>query len=169
MLSLFRDWNSGAALGLLLPGPVASEAASSREVELLQCVSQRTLGCWRLHNWPGIPLGGKSVAVDQADEQLGSGLLLASYTAHYRAVTSLTFTNDSNILLSASIDASVHVYVVSRVVDEEDSGAVGKPYGTLSDHTLGIRAVAVGRTAGSSGGRCWTASDDGTVKVSSLS
>jgi WD40 repeat protein len=108
------------------------------------------------------------IAVNYADEQLGSGLLLASYTAHYRAVTSHTFTNDSNLLLSASLDASVHVYVVSRLVDEDDSGAVGKPYGTLSDHTLGIRAVAVGRTAGSSGGRCWTASDDGTVKVGLL-
>ena len=55
--------------------------------------------------------------------------------------------------------------MVSRLVDEDDTGAIGKPYGTLHDHTLGIRAVAVGKTAGSSGGRCWTASDDGTVKV----
>ncbi|RSH95363.1 Pre-rRNA-processing protein ipi3 [Saitozyma podzolica] len=122
--------------------------------EKLSCFSVSPNGHWAAG---GSPTG-----------QLASGLLLASYTAHYRAVTSLTFTADSNILLSASLDASVHVYVVSRVVDEEDSGVVGKPYGTLSDHTLGIRAVAVGRTAGSSGGRCWTASDDGTVKMWSL-
>jgi pre-rRNA-processing protein IPI3 len=69
------------------------------------------------------------------------------------------------MLLSASQDASVHVFLVSRLVDEDDAGALGKPYGTLKDHTLGIRNVAIGKTAGSHGGRCWTTSDDGTVKV----
>lgn len=98
--------------------------------------------------------------------QLASGLLHASFTAHYRAITSLTFTPDSQMLLSASQDASVHVFLVARLVDEDDSGSIGKPYGTLKDHTLGIRNVAVGKTSGSHGGRCWTTSDDGTVKVS---
>jgi len=69
------------------------------------------------------------------------------------------------MLLSASQDASVYVFLVSRLVDEDDAGALGKPYGTLKDHTLGIRNVAIGKTAGSHGGRCWTTSDDGTVKV----
>ena len=69
------------------------------------------------------------------------------------------------MLLSASQDASVHVFLVARLVDEDDSGSIGKPYGTLKDHTLGIRNVAVGKTSGSHGGRCWTTSDDGTVKV----
>jgi pre-rRNA-processing protein IPI3 len=104
--------------------------------------------------------------LSEAYKQISSGLLLASFTAHYRSVTSLTFTSDSRLLLSASLDASVHVFMVSRLVDEDDSGIIGKPYGTLGDHTLSIRAVAVGKTAGSSTGRSWTASDDGTVKVS---
>ncbi len=65
------------------------------------------------------------------------------------------------------MDSSVHCFLVSRLVNDNDPGAIGKPYGTLGDHTLGIRAVAVGKTAGSSGGRCWTASDDGMVKVKS--
>jgi pre-rRNA-processing protein IPI3 len=83
--------------------------------------------------------------------QLASGLLLSSFTAHYRALTALTFTEDSHLLLSASLDSSVHVFMVSHLFDDE----TGKPYGT----------VVVGKTAGSAGGRCWTASDDGTVKV----
>jgi pre-rRNA-processing protein IPI3 len=99
------------------------------------------------------------------NDQLSSGLLHASFTAHYRSISSLTFTADSRMLLSASQDASVHVFLVSRLVDEDDAGALGKPYGTLKDHTLGIRNVAIGKTAGSHGGRCWTTSDDGTVKV----
>lgn len=73
------------------------------------------------------------------------------------------------MLLSASADASVHVFLVSRLVDEDDTGAIGKPYGSLKDHTLGIRSVAVGKTSESHGGRCWTTSDDGTVKVDCLS
>ena len=43
-----------------------------------------------------------------------------------------------------------------------------RPYGTLNDHTLGITAVALGQTAGAGGGRCWTASEDGTIKLWSL-
>lgn len=77
----------------------------------------------------------------------------------------MTFSPDSRLILSASLDASVHVYLVSRLVDDDDPKTMGKPYGTLGDHTLGIRAVAVGHTTSSSGGRCWTASEDGTVKV----
>ena len=70
------------------------------------------------------------------------------------------------MLLTSSLDSSVHVYLVSRLVDPE--GDVQKPYGTLNDHTLGIRNVIVSRTSGSGGGRCWTASEDGTVKMWSL-
>ncbi|KAK4687330.1 pre-rRNA-processing protein IPI3, partial [Tremellales sp. Uapishka_1] len=124
--------------------------------EKLSCFSVSPNGCWAA--------GGSSTGQIYLWE-LASGLLLSSFTAHYRTVTSLTFTNDSHLLLSASLDASVHVFLVSRLVDEDDTG---RPYGTLGDHTLGIRAVAVGKTAGSSGGRCWTASDDGTVKIWSL-
>lgn len=73
------------------------------------------------------------------------------------------------MLLSASQDATVHVFLVARLVDEEDSAPVGKPYGTLKDHTLAVKNLTVGRTSGSHGGRCWTASEDGTVKVSAAS
>lgn len=103
--------------------------------------------------------------LDLTNQQLASGLLHASFTAHYRSISSLTFTADSRMLLSASQDASVHVFLVSRLVDEDEAGSIGKPYGTLKDHTLGIRNVVIGKTAGSHGGRCWTTSDDGTVKV----
>lgn len=124
--------------------------------EKLSCFTVSPNGLWAVGGSPG----GQVYLWE-----LSSGLLFASFTAHYRSVTSLTFTADSHVLLSASLDSSVHVYLISRLVGEDDAGSIGKPYGTLKDHTLGIRAVAVGKTAGAHGGRCWTASEDGTVKV----
>lgn len=67
------------------------------------------------------------------------------------------------MFLSGSLDSSVHVYLVSALLEE---GNMGQPYGTLRDHTLAITDIQVGKTAGINGGRCWTASEDGTVKVS---
>ena len=93
-------------------------------------------------------------------------MLRASFTAHYRSVATLTFTSDSRCLLTSSLDASIHVYLISHLVDPEAS--VPKPYGVLSDHTLAIRDVIVSPSSGQSGGRCWTASEDGTVKLWSL-
>lgn len=94
--------------------------------------------------------------------------MLASWNAHYRAVTSLSFTSDSTLLISGSDDAAVHVFLVSRLLDDTTS-PYGKPYGSFSDHTLAITALAVGRTAGCAGGNVFTASEDGTVKVRSNS
>lgn len=125
--------------------------------EKLSCFAVSPNGCWAVG---GSPSGQIYLW------EISSGLLLSSFTGHYRTVTSLSFTNDSLVLLSASLDSSVHVYLISRLVAEDDAGLIGKPYGTLRDHTLGIRSVAIGKTAGAHGGRCWTASDDGTVKVS---
>ncbi|TXT08745.1 hypothetical protein VHUM_02873 [Vanrija humicola] len=101
--------------------------------------------------------------------EIASGALQASWTAHYRTVNSLTFTPDSALLISASTDASVHVFVVAHLLDSDTPGTYSQPYGTLGDHTLGITAVAVGKTANANGGRCWTAAEDGTVKMWSLS
>lgn len=115
-------------------------------------------------------MGGKAVfphAWHELNGQISSGLLHASFTAHYRAITSLTFTSDSRLLLSSSLDSSIHIYLVSRLVDPAEEG-LPKPYGTLNDHTLGIRDVVVSRTSNVAGGRCWTASEDGTVKMWSL-
>lgn len=91
--------------------------------------------------------------------------MLASWNAHYRSVTTLSFTSDSALLLSSSADASVHIFLVSRLIDCDASSPVGKPYGSLSDHTLGVSAVAIGKATVDGSGRCWTASEDGTVKV----
>ena len=98
--------------------------------------------------------------------KLASGLLHATFPAHYRTVTTLRFTPDSRILLSSSLDSAVHVYLVSRLFDR--SSSFHKPYGALTDHTLPIRDVHLSHTSSVSGGRCWTASEDGTVKVWSL-
>lgn len=91
--------------------------------------------------------------------------MLSSWNAHYRSVTTLSFTDDSGLLLSSSADAAVHIFLVSRLVNCDATTPVGKPYGSLSDHTLGITAVAVGKSTADGNGRCWTASEDGTVKV----
>ncbi|WWC73216.1 uncharacterized protein I206_107182 [Kwoniella pini CBS 10737] len=100
--------------------------------------------------------------------EIASGLLLSSFTAHYRSLTSLTFTPDSQILISTSLDSSTHIFLVSRLIDPEDPATAGKPYGSLTDHTLAVRGVGLGKMAGSMGGRIWTFSDDGTVKMWSL-
>ncbi|BEJ14758.1 hypothetical protein CspHIS471_0405250 [Cutaneotrichosporon sp. HIS471] len=98
--------------------------------------------------------------------EIASGLMLASWNAHYRAVTSLSFSSDSAYLVTASADASVHVFLVAQLTDVESSSSpYSKPLGSLGDHTLAITAVALGKTMGVSGGRCWTASEDGTVKM----
>ncbi|WVW79206.1 hypothetical protein I302_101172 [Kwoniella bestiolae CBS 10118] len=100
--------------------------------------------------------------------EIASGLLLSSFTAHYRSLTSLTFTPDSQLLISTSLDSSTHIFLVSRLIDPEDQALAGKPYGSLTDHTLAVRSVGLGRLAGSMGGRIWTCSDDGTAKMWSL-
>ncbi|WWC91336.1 uncharacterized protein L201_006279 [Kwoniella dendrophila CBS 6074] len=101
--------------------------------------------------------------------EISSGLLLASFTAHYRSLTSLTFTTDSQILISTSLDSSTHLFLISRLIDPEGDQALSlKPYGTLNDHTLAVRSVGLGKLNGSMGGRVWTCSDDGTVKMWSL-
>lgn len=107
-------------------------------------------------------------ALGYTDCKIASGLMLASWNAHYRSVTSLSFSGDSTLLLSSSPDAAVHVFLVARLLDDDSSAPYGKPYGSLTDHTLAISSIALGKTAGSSGGRCWTAAEDGTVKVSQL-
>ncbi|CAK9786838.1 WD40 repeat-like protein [Cutaneotrichosporon oleaginosum] len=98
--------------------------------------------------------------------EIASGLLLASWSAHYRAVTSVHYSSDSAYLVTASADGSVHIFLVSQLIDTESSSSPhSKPLGSLGDHTLTITAVALGKTAGVTGGRCWTASEDGTVKM----
>lgn len=130
-------------------------------------LAQRSMGSRRVTQWPSLPLGGTQSYMVLSDGQIASGLMLASWNAHYRSVTSLTFSGDSSFLVTASADASVHIFLVSQLVDAESSSSpYSKPYGSLSDHTLAITAVALGKTAGSTGGRCWTASEDGTIKVS---
>lgn len=150
--------------------------------EKLTCFIMSPNGVWAAGgNSSGhVYLWEVSVRCDRANGQVASGLLLASFTPHYRSISTLTFTPDSLVLLTGSLDATVQIFMVSQLVDNASAsgssmnnfgsasagGALGqRPYGTLGDHTLGIRAVVVGKTASIRGGRCLTASDDGTVKV----
>ncbi|EKD03950.1 ribosomal large subunit assembly and maintenance-related protein [Trichosporon asahii var. asahii CBS 8904] len=106
------------------------EASSPGKVVVRRPVAEWRLACCRIPEWPDLSLGA-------------SGLMLASWNAHYRSVTTLSFTSDSALLLSSSADASVHIFLVSRLIDCDASSPVGKPYGSLSDHTLGVSAVAI--------------------------
>lgn len=46
--------------------------------------------------------------------QVGTGRLLRSWAAHYKAVTSLRLSDDDSLLISASDDASIHVTPLIR-------------------------------------------------------
>lgn len=167
-------WQKVRHAVVCLDSPVGSnapQAAFTRKAQLLQGLARRVLGGRGIAYRPHLSMGGEYILRvtkhRRAECQISSGLLHASFTAHYRTVTTLTFSADSRVLVTSSMDSSVHVYLVSRLVDPE--GDVQKPYGTLNDHTLGIRDVSVSKTSSALGGRCLTASDDGTVKLWSLS
>lgn len=99
--------------------------------------------------------------------EIASGLLLASFDAAYRRLTVLRFTPDSSLLLIGSEDSSITVYSIAKLVDNESSNTIPSPYTVLSDHTLTITDLQVGKGK-SVDCRVWSTSLDGTVKVWAL-
>ncbi|GAA6018712.1 hypothetical protein JCM11491_001276 [Sporobolomyces phaffii] len=95
--------------------------------------------------------------------QFGSGLLVATLDAHYRAVTALAWTRDASCLVTASDDAGCSVWSIGHVLASTPLRPA-TPFATLSDHTLGVTDVVVGLGTFP---RCrvFTASKDATVKV----
>ncbi|ORX39063.1 WD40-repeat-containing domain protein [Kockovaella imperatae] len=122
--------------------------------EKLSCFTVSPNGCWA---------AGGSSSGHMYLWEISSGSLHSSFTVHYRQITSLTFTPDSRLLLSSSLDASSHVFLVSQLVDP--SLPLPKPYGSFSDHTLPVLSVCVSRSSSVAGGRAFTCSEDGTVKL----
>ena len=82
-----------------------------------------------------------------------SGRLLRSWPAHYKSVSSLAFDSTQNVLVSGGEDTVVSVWLLPEVLDKnagrfQIGGGAGvsvpKPLHSWTEHTLPIRALAVG-------------------------
>mmetsp|Transcript_30819 Transcript_30819/g.92424 ORF Transcript_30819/g.92424 Transcript_30819/m.92424 type:complete len:421 (-) Transcript_30819:7-1269(-) len=93
-------------------------------------------------------------------------LLSVIAAAHYRAVTTLSFTDDGGHLVSGSDDGTVKVWKVRELVDVEE-GSTGRvavsPCHTWAEHTLPVTDVHCGY--GGLGARVVTASKDCACKL----
>jgi WD40 repeat protein len=99
---------------------------------------------------------------------LAAGVLLATWDAHFRAVTRLAFTDDSETILTGGADAAVFAYDVAQLVSVERARGSGvAPVATLQGHSLPIAALSVG--FGGSSARVVTASADRTAHLWHLS
>lgn len=126
--------------------------------ERLSCFSVSANGLWAS--------GGTAVGHVYLWE-IASGLLLASFDAAYRRINVLKFTDCSRALITGSEDSGVSVWDLGSLVDNSLDSLVPTPYASLSDHTLAITDLVVGRGAFPEC-RVWTSSVDGTVKQWSL-
>ncbi|CAO3694533.1 unnamed protein product [Umbelopsis ramanniana] len=97
--------------------------------------------------------------------EIATGVLYRSFDAHYKKISALRFTDDDTALVSASDDASVNVWLLTKLLDEqEDITVAPSPYYSWSDHSLPVTDVVCGTgTFGSA--RIWTSSLDHTVKL----
>lgn len=112
------------------------------------------------NNW--LAAGGVSGRIFVWD--LGSGRLWFARECHYQAITSLEFSSDSSILVSASLDARIFVWRLLDLVSSQESGAVPAPLHTFSDHTLSVTKVCIGKGKFNEA-RIVSCSLDGTVRL----
>ncbi|KAI7947224.1 hypothetical protein MJO28_009132, partial [Puccinia striiformis f. sp. tritici] len=97
--------------------------------------------------------------------ELSTGTLLASFDAHYKAVTCLAFSDDEAALVTASEDSMCSVWSIPTLVDEAfDSNLSHTPYSIFSDHTLPISDLFISRGCFPDL-RIFTASLDKTIKI----
>ncbi|KAG1436915.1 hypothetical protein G6F56_013349 [Rhizopus delemar] len=89
-----------------------------------------------------------------------TGELLRMFEAHYKPIHSLVFAQDDSTLLTGSDDASVNVWLLTQLIEEERPA----PLYSWSDHTLPVSDIFVGQGQ-LSGARVCTASLDHTVKL----
>lgn len=95
--------------------------------------------------------------------QVSTGMLLKVFEAHFRQVTQLRFAGDDDqTLLTASQDATVHVWVLGHLLSADEARPA--PLFSWSDHTLPVTDIAVGHGSMTTA-RVYTASLDSTVKV----
>lgn len=70
--------------------------------------------------------------------QVGTGCLLRSWQAHFREVTQLLISQDESFLVTASADATVHVYNLADVLCDANP----KPFHSWSGHALPVTSLA---------------------------
>ncbi|MBW0474931.1 hypothetical protein O181_014646 [Austropuccinia psidii MF-1] len=97
--------------------------------------------------------------------EFSTGTLLATFDAHYKALTCLEFSQDEAALVTASEDSLCSVWSISTLIDESmDSSLSHTPYSIFSDHALPISDLHI--SAGCFPDiRVFTASLDKTIKI----
>jgi pre-rRNA-processing protein IPI3 len=106
--------------------------------------------------------------------EAGSGRLLRSWAAHYKAVTALTFTTSAAILVTGAEDTLVHAWLMCDLLDATlDSNAPAfarpAPMHTWSDHSLPVTGLAVGTAGCEAACLILSSSLDRSVKIHRMS
>ncbi|EGG03124.1 uncharacterized protein MELLADRAFT_90461 [Melampsora larici-populina 98AG31] len=97
--------------------------------------------------------------------ELSTGILLASFDAHYKSITCLRFTDDDAALVTASEDSMCSVWSLPALIDEGANANMSyAPYVLLSDHTLPISDIHISHGTFPDI-RIFTASLDQTIKI----
>ncbi|CAJ0925799.1 unnamed protein product, partial [Mesorhabditis belari] len=73
---------------------------------------------------------------------LTSGYLVASFDAHYQSISDMAISNDSSLLITASLDGSIHVYLVADIVNLDRQSTI-YPVRKTKAHSLAISSIAV--------------------------
>jgi pre-rRNA-processing protein IPI3 len=100
---------------------------------------------------------------------ISDGILLRTWQAHFRAVTTLSFTSDSTFVVTASEDGMGRLWDVAMVVDAKFRSTAQhtnksiQPFRSWSSHTLPVRGMALAGFASSI--RVLTCSQDRTVAM----
>ncbi|KZP01727.1 WD40 repeat-like protein [Calocera viscosa TUFC12733] len=96
--------------------------------------------------------------------EVASGILFASFEAHYRAVTVARFSDDGLALATASEDSGVAIWLISSLLDEENQNRLPAAWWMPTDHTLAVTDLQFGMGAFPSC-RLFSVSLDMTCKV----
>ncbi|XP_022768745.1 protein ROOT INITIATION DEFECTIVE 3 isoform X1 [Durio zibethinus] len=99
--------------------------------------------------------------------EVATGRLLRKWHAHYRAVTSLVFSEDNSLLISGSEDGCVRVWSLFIIFDDVRRQQASHLYEySFTEHTLRVTDIVMGY--GGSSAIIVSASEDRTCKVWSL-
>lgn len=97
--------------------------------------------------------------------EVGSGALIRSWDAHYKAVTKLCVSNDGKYMYSSGEDCMLSAWNLLEILDTgsamNQGGSGLSAEWTSSDHLLPLTSIAVSHI----GGRVFTASLDRTSKI----
>ena len=98
-----------------------------------------------------------------------SGRLLARFKAHFKGVTTMTFTPCGSALVTGGEDGAVHAWRVSALCDDGGAGTRANAWRSWTEHALGVSGVTCGSVAGAGGDvSVVSCSADRTCKIYSL-